>query len=231
MIFYNNITKVYPPNLTKKENTVLENISFKVERGDFASIVGKSGAGKTTLFKMLLREEEPTEGNIFFDGRNVQEMPARESCMLRRKIGTIFQDYKLLPSKTIYENIAYAMEVTGAPDGEIKRYVPEALEMVGMVKQAMHFPHEVSGGEKQRTAIARALIHDPDVILADEPTGDLDPYHTREVLKLLLKLNKEGTTVLLATHDKEVVNDLGRRVITLKDGKIVSDSKQGRFIL
>jgi len=231
MIFFNNITKIYPPNLTKKENVVLEDISFKVEKGEFVSIVGKSGAGKTTLFRMLLGEEKPTKGDIFFDGKDVHKVSSREGCLLRRRMGTVFQDYKLLPSKTIYENIAYAMEVTGASDKEIEKCVPEVLETVGIVKQAMHFPHEVSGGEKQRAAIARALVHEPDVILADEPTGDLDPYHTREVLKILLKLNKEGTTVLLATHDKEIVNDLGRRVITLKDGKIVSDSKQGRFIL
>jgi len=231
MIFFNNITKIYPPNLTKKENAVLEDVSFKVEKGEFVSIVGKSGAGKTTLLKILLGEEKPTDGSVFFDGKDVHKASSHEACMLRRRIGTIFQDYKLLPSKTIYENIAYAMEVTGATDEEVKRCVPEVLEMVGIVKQAMHFPHEISGGEKQRAAIARALIHDPDVILADEPTGDLDPYHTREVLKLLLRLNKEGTTVLLATHNKEAVNDLGRRVITLKEGKIVSDLKQGRFIL
>lgn len=231
MIFFNNITKIYPAYLTKKENVVLEDISFKVEKGEFVSVVGRSGAGKTTLFKILLGEEKPTSGVILYNEKDVHRMSARESCYLRRRMGVIFQDYKLLPSKTVYENIAYALEVTGASDEEIERQVPEALDTVGLLEQALHFPHQLSGGEKQRTAIARALIHNPEVILADEPTGDLDPYNTRDVLDLLISLNESGTTVILATHDKEVVNNLGRRVITLKDSKIVSDSKKGRFIL
>ncbi len=231
MIFFNNITKVYPPYLTKKEKVVLDDVSFKVEKGEFVSLVGRSGAGKTTLFKILLGEEKPTSGTVFFDGKDINKLSSREGCLLKRKIGTVFQDYKLLASKTVYENIAYAMEVTGATDEEIKRHVPEVLETVGITDQAMHFPHQISGGEKQRTAIARAHIHDPDLILADEPTGDLDPYNTRDVLDLLLSLNEGGTTVILATHDKEVVNNLGRRVVTLKEGKVASDSKKGRFIL
>ncbi len=231
MIFFNNITKIYPAYLTKKEKTVLDDVSFKVEKGEFVSIVGMSGAGKTTLFKIFLREEKPTKGEVFFDEKNIHKISQREGCELRRRVGTIFQDYKLLSSKTVYENIAYAMEVTGASDEEIEKRVPEALDTVGLLEQALHFPHQLSGGEKQRTAIARALIHEPEVILADEPTGDLDPYNSRDVLDILLELNKSGTTVILATHDKEVINSLGKRVITLKDGKVVSDSKHGRFIL
>jgi cell division transport system ATP-binding protein len=231
MIFFNNVTKIYPAYLTKKEKAVLDDVSFKIEKGEFVCIVGRSGAGKTTLFRLLIGEEQPTSGSIFFDGEDVNKISSRERCNLRRRVGTIFQDYKLLPTKTIYENIAYALEVTGTSDEDIEKFVPEALDTVGLLEQALHFPHQISGGEKQRTAIARALIHNPDVILADEPTGDLDPYNTRDVLDLLLTLNEAGTTVILATHDKEVVNGLGKRVITIKDGKVISDSKKGRFIL
>ncbi len=231
MIFFNNITKVYPPYLTKKEKVVLDNVSFKVEKGEFVSLVGSSGAGKTTLFNILLGEEEPTSGRVFIEDTDVHKASPADSCRIKRRIGTIFQDYRLLSSKTVYENIAYAMEVTGVSDEEIERYVPEVLDTVGLLEHAMHFPYQLSGGEKQRTAIARALIHDPDVILADEPTGDLDPYNAKEVLNLLLDINKEGTTVILATHNKEVINGLRRRVVTLKDGRVASDSKQGRFTL
>jgi len=231
MIFFNSVTKIYPPHLIKKEKVVLDGASFKVEKGEFVCLVGKSGAGKTTLFQILLGEEKPTSGKVFFEEKNVHELSSSDSCMLKRRIGTIFQDYKLLSSRTVYENIAYAMEVTGVSDEEIEKYVPEILDTVGLVEHAMHLPHQLSGGEKQRTAIARALIHDPDVILADEPTGNLDPYNAREVLELLLDINKSGTTVILATHDKDIINNIGKRVLTLKEGRISSDSKEGRFIL
>ncbi len=231
MIFFNNITKVYPAHFNKKEKIVLENVSFKVEKGEFVSLVGRSGAGKTTLFKILLGEEKPTDGNIFFDGQDVHKIAPSKFYKMRRRIGTIFQDYKLLPSKTVYENVAYAMEVTGASDEDIARDVPEVLEMVDLLQQASHFPHQISGGEQQRTAIARALVHQPDLILADEPTGDLDPYNTRDILNLLLKINESGTTVILATHDKDTINNIGKRVITLREGKIVGDNEKGRFIL
>ena len=231
MIFFNNVTKIYSAYLTKREKTVLDDVSFKVEKGEFVCVVGRSGAGKTTLFRILLGEEKPTSGSVFFDGKDVNKVSNRERSLLRRRMGVIFQDYKLLPTKTIYENVAYALEVTGTSDEDIERFVPEALDTVGLLEQALHFPHQLSGGEKQRAAIARALIHNPDVILADEPTGDLDPYNTRDVLDLLLILNEAGTTVVLSTHDKEVINSLGKRVVTIKDGKIISDSKKGRFIL
>ncbi len=231
MIFFNNVTKIYPAQFTKKERTVLEEVSFKVEKGEFVSIVGRSGAGKTTLFKMILGEEYPTDGSIFFDGQNVHEVSSSKFYKIRRRIGTIFQDYRLLPSKTVYENVAYAMEVTGMDDEEIERDVPEILEIVGLLEQASHFPHQLSGGEQQRTAIARALIHQPDLILADEPTGDLDPYHSRDIMNLLLRINQWGTTVILATHSKDAVNDIGKRVITLREGKIASDNEKGKFIL
>lgn len=231
MIFFNNVSKIYPPHITRREKVVLDNISFKVEKGEFICIVGRSGAGKTTMLRLLLGEEKPTEGSVFFGNKDINRMSAREKCYFRRKVGTVFQDYKLLPSKTVYENIAYALEVTGAKDKEIEKSVPEVLDTVGIIEQALNFPHQLSGGEKQRTAIARALIHEPEIILADEPTGDLDPYNTKGVLDLLLQLNKEGTTVILATHDKEVVNNLSKRVITIKDSKIINDSVKGRFIL
>ncbi len=231
MIFFNNITKIYPAYLTKREKAVLDDVSFKVDKGEFVCVVGRSGAGKTTLFRILLGEEKPTSGSVFFDGKDVNKVSNRERSLLRRRIGMIFQDYKLLSTKTIYENVAYALEVTGTSDEDIERLVPEALDTVGLLEQALHFPYQLSGGEKQRTAIARALIHNPDVILADEPTGDLDPYNTRDVLDLLLNLNEAGTTVILSTHDKEVINSLSKRVVTIKDGKVVSDSKRGRFIL
>ncbi len=231
MIFFNNVTKTYPPYITRKEKTVLDNISFKIEEGEFVCLVGRSGAGKTTILKLLLGEEKPTSGTVFYKGKDLSEMSNRERCLFRREVGTVFQDYKLLPTKTVYENIAYAMEVTGASDEEVEKSVPEVLDTVGIIEQALNFPHQLSGGEKQRAAIARALIHEPDVILADEPTGDLDPYNTKEIVELLLKLNKNGTTVILATHDKEIVNNLAKRVITIKDSEIISDSKKGRFIL
>ncbi len=231
MIFFNNVTKIYPPHFTKKETVVLDDVSFKIDSGEFVSVVGRSGAGKTTLFKILLRQEKPTEGNVFFNGKDIHKISSRKFYKIRRRIGTVFQDYKLLSSKTVYENVAYAMEVIGESNDNIKRYVPEVLEMVGLIKQASHFPYQLSGGEQQRTAIARALVHQPDIILADEPTGDLDPYNTRDVLNILMRINNAGTTVILSTHNKETVNNLGRRVITLREGKIISDNERGIFIL
>ncbi len=209
----------------------LENISFDIEEKEFVSIVGKSGAGKTTLLKLILAEEAPTRGEVYFDGQNVNELRKHQLPKLRQRIGTVFQDYKLFGSKTTYENIAYAMEVMGAPDEEIKRDVSEVLELVGLLERADDFPSELSGGEKQRVAIARAFVHRPDVILADEPTGNLDPYNSFDIIKLLVKINKMGTTVVLSTHDKEIINSLGKRVITLDGGKIIRDENKGRFVL
>jgi len=226
MVRFQNISKIYPP-----DTIALSNISFEVQPEEFVSIVGKSGAGKTTLLKLLLAEEKPDQGRIFFDNQDVQKIESREIPELRRKIGAVFQDYKLLPSKTVYENVAYAMEVVGASDSEIKRDVAEVLDIVGLTSKFSNFPAQLSGGEKQRVAIARALIHRPEVILADEPTGNLDPYHTLDIIRLLLKINEMGTTVILATHNKDVINSLGKRVITLQEGKIIRDEKEGRFVL
>lgn len=226
MIKFQNITKIYPPS-----TVALDDVSFEVEPKEFVCLVGKSGAGKTTLLKLLLEEEKPTSGRIFFDEQDIQKIRPEHLHDLRKKIGAVFQDYKLLPNKTAYENIAYAMEVIGATDAEIVRDVAEVLDIVDLTEKAHNFPAQLSGGEKQRVAIARALVHRPEVILADEPTGNLDPYHTLDIIRLLLKINDFGTTIVLSTHNREVINSLGKRTITLQAGKIIRDEKIGRFVL
>jgi cell division transport system ATP-binding protein len=226
MIKFDKVSKIYPGNAI-----ALEDVSFEIKEREFVSIAGKSGAGKTTLLKLLLVEEKPTQGRIFFEGEDITKIKPRELPEFRREIGAVFQDYKLLPSKTTYENVAYALEVIGASDQEISRDVPKVLEIVGLAEKANNFPAELSGGERQRVAIARALIHRPEVILADEPTGNLDPYHTLDIIRLLLKIQEMGTTVILATHNKEIINRLGKRVITLEKGRVIRDEARGRFIL
>lgn len=226
MIKFQNVTKIYEP-----DTVALEDISFEINKKEFVSIVGRSGAGKTTLLKLLLAEEKPTKGRVFFDDQDVHKIKSGDLPKLRRRIGVVFQDYKLLPSKTAYDNIAYVLEVIGATDEEISQRVPEVLEIVGLADKAHNFPAELSQGEVQRAAIARALIHRPDVILADEPTGNLDPYNTSEIIRLLLKINELGTTVVLTTHNKEVINSLSKRVITLESGRVIRDEEKGRFIL
>lgn len=230
MIKFENVTKIFQ---TKSGERVfaLNDISFEIEKNEFVCFVGKSGAGKTTLLKLILVEERPTEGKIFFEGEDITRLNSEELPKLRRKIGAVFQDYKLLPSKTAYENLSYVMEVTGFSDQDIKRDVPKVLEIVGLSERKNNFPKELSAGEKQRLSIARALIHRPQVILADEPTGNLDPYNTMDIIKILLKIHQMGTTIILATHNKEIVNNLNKRVITLEKGKILRDVKKGRFIL
>ncbi len=225
MIAFQNVSKAY-----SKTVNALENISFGIKPGEFVSVVGKSGAGKTTLLKLLLAEERPTKGNVLFKSQNVHEIPHKKLPELRRKIGMVFQDYKLLGSKTAYENIAYVMDMMGASADEIERDVHDVLEIVGLRHRLSHYPIQLSGGEKPRLAIARALIHRPEVIVADEPTGNLDPYNTNDVVQLLLKLNEFGTTIILATHNKEIINQLKRRVITLENGKIIRDEEKGKFI-
>jgi len=231
MISINNITKIYSARSNNSPTIALENVSFKIQKPEFVSIVGRSGAGKTTLLKLILVEEEPTKGRISFDGQDIHKMKKSQLYKLRRRIGIIFQDYKLFPTKTTYENIAYVMEVRGASDEEINRDLPQILDIVGLRDRADNFPKELSGGERQRVAVARALIHRPDIILADEPTGNLDPYNTFEIIRLLVKIYEMGTTVILATHDKNVINSLGKRVITLEEGRIIRDEERGRFVL
>jgi len=226
MIKFQNVTKIYEPNVT-----VLQDVSFEVREGEFVSIVGKSGAGKTTLIRMILGLEAPTSGSIFFAGKNVNEIDSVDLQKIRRRIGGIYQDYKLLPTKTVYENVAYIMEVEGRANEEIIRDVPKVLEAIGLTEKLNNFPSELSGGEQQRLAIARALVNYPDVIIADEPTGNLDPYNTYEVISLLEKIHKSGKTVILSTHDREIINKLCKRVITIENGKIIRDEEKGRFII
>lgn len=231
MIKFQSVTKIYSINIKPCEIVAIEDVSFEVKKGEFVSIVGRSGAGKTTLLRMLLGEENPTRGEVFFEGQDITKLKPEDLPLLRRRMGAVFQDYKLIPSKKTFENVAYALEVIGATNEEITRDVPRVLELVGLSERINNFPQELSGGEKQRAAIARALVHRPDVILADEPTGNLDPYHAADIIQLLLKINEMGTTVILATHDKQVINSLGKRVITLDKGKLIRDEEKGRFIL
>lgn len=226
MIRFKNVTKIYP-----SDTAVLQDISFEVREGEFVSIVGKSGAGKTTLIKLMLGLEQPTSGQVIFEGQNISELDGDLLQNVRKRIGGIYQDYKLLSGKTVYENVAYIMEVEGRSNDEIEEQVPKVLEAVGLLDKVNNFPDQLSGGEQQRLTIARAIINHPDVIIADEPTGNLDPYNTYEVISLLEKINKAGKTVILATHDREVVNKLGRRVITIEQGKIVRDEPKGKFLI
>ena len=229
MVSFQNVTKIYQSSLGPI--TALANVSFEVKPKEFVSIVGRSGAGKTTIFKLLLAEEKATEGLIFFEGQDVHQMKLAQLPLFRRKIGVIFQDYKLLSSKTTYENIAFVMELLGCDDSEIAREVPQALELVGLSERASNLPAELSGGEKQRAAIARAIVHRPEIILADEPTGNLDLFHTKGIIKLLETINQMGTTVILATHNKEIINSLQKRVITLDEGRIIRDEERSKFAL
>jgi len=225
MISFQNVTKNY------NGSTALEKVSFKVQPNEFVTIVGRSGAGKSTILKLLIAEDKPTKGQIFFADYEVNKLKAKDLPEFRRHIGVIFQDFRLLPQKTVFENVAFALEVWGRPQKEINELVPQVLDMVGLGDKVFNFPPELSGGEKQRVAIARAMITRPDVIIADEPTGNLDPFNTWEVIKLLTKINELGSTVILATHDKEIVTTLGRRVITLESGKVIKDDPNGKFIL
>lgn len=229
MIFFKDITKVYLSH--EKPVIALQDVSFVIGKGDFVSIVGKSGAGKTTLVKLLIGEEKPTKGSLLFDDIEIPRLNLSSLQKIRRRIGVVHQDYKLLNSKTVAENLSYVMQAIGVSDESILRDVPQVLEVVGLADKINNFPGELSGGEKQRLAIARALIHRPDLIIADEPTGNLDFYNTYEIIEIFKKINQAGVTLILLTHDKEVINSLKRRVITLDGGKIVSDDPEGSFIL
>ena len=225
MIYFNNVTKKY------RDSVSLEDINITITQGEFVAIVGHSGAGKTTLTKLILAEESPTDGTVFFESTDIHKLSSKDLTKFRRKVGIVFQDFRLLPNKTAYENIAFAMEAIGKEDHEIDADVPHVLELVDLTSKASHFPHQLSGGEKQRLAIARAIITQPDIIIADEPTGNLDPINTSEVVNLLKKINDLGTTVILTTHNRSVVDQVKKRVITLENGRVIRDDKDGKYML
>lgn len=225
VIEFNNVTKIY-----KKEFTAVKNINFKIDNGEFLFIVGKSGAGKSTLIKLLLREIMPSEGIIKYNNRDITKIRKRNLAEYRRKIGFVFQDYRLLPRMTVYENIAFAMEMICCNSKNIRREVPLVLSMVGLSDKAKHYPDELSGGEQQRVAIARSFINKPETIIADEPTGNLDTETSKEIMRILTEINKRGTTVIMATHDREIVSHYQKRVIELKSGAIIRDTQPGGII-
>lgn len=226
MITIKNASKAYSSKVK-----VLDRVSLDIEAGEFVSIVGQSGAGKTTLVKILIGEERLSKGQVIVGDWDITKISKREVPFLRRQIGVIFQDFKLLPKKTLAENVAFALEVSGGSVAKIKRIVPSVMKLVGLEDKQDRYPDEVSGGEKQRAAIARALVHQPKILLADEPTGNLDALNTNEIIELLLRINRFGTTVILVTHNKEVVNRLTKRVITMDHGQIVSDQEKGKYLL
>ena len=227
MIYFDNVSKIYGDG----RSIAIQDVTFQVDPKEFVSIVGHSGAGKTTLLKMLIAEDRPSSGRVFFESLDVHTIPRGYLPKYRRKIGTVFQDFKLLPHMTAYENIAFAMEANGRADFEIEENVPQALSLVDLEDKAWNFPSELSGGEKQRVAIARAIVNQPDIIVADEPTGNLDPIATYEVVQILKKINDLGTTVIMSTHNKGVIDELGRRVITMDEGRIIRDDAEGKYVL
>lgn len=225
MIYFNNVTKKYA------DDTSLEDVTLSITPGEFVSVVGHSGAGKTTLTKLILAEESPTGGTVFFESTDIHKLSNRDLTHFRRKIGVVFQDFRLLPNKTAYENIAFAMEATGKDDLEIIQDVPHVLELVDLANKSGHFPHQLSGGEQQRLAIARAIITQPDLIIADEPTGNLDPVNASEVVNILKKINDLGTTIILTTHNRSVIDQINKRVITLENGRVIRDDKEGKYMI
>ncbi len=226
MIYFDKVSKVYGDG-----SVALAEVTLSIMPKEFVSVVGHSGAGKTTLLKMILVEEKPTEGSVFFESTDINSLKKKEMNQLRRRIGTVFQDYRLLPDKTVYENIAFAMEAAGRTDDEIESDVPHVLDLVGLGKKIWNFPHELSGGEKQRVAIARAIVNQPDIVIADEPTGNLDPINTYEIVQILKRINELGTTVVMTTHNKGVIDSVGKRVITLESGRVIRDDKNGKYSL
>ncbi|NLP46250.1 MAG: cell division ATP-binding protein FtsE [Epulopiscium sp.] len=224
MIELQEVTKIY------ENGTVgLNNVSLFIDKSEFVFVVGSSGSGKSTLLKLLLKEEEATEGKLIVKGQDITHLKQKKIPYLRRELGVVFQDFRLLPNRTVYENVAFAMEVVEANHREIRRNVPMVLSMVGLAKKARAYPHELSGGEQQRTALARAIINRPAILLADEPTGNLDPHTAWEIMKLLNDINHRGTTIVMATHSKEIVDTMKKRVIALENGQILRDTKKGGY--
>lgn len=226
MIIYKKVSKIYPGDAA-----ALKDIDLHIKAGEFVSVVGQSGAGKSTLLKLLYAEEKPTSGEIIFDRKNIVDLKNRRLPYHRRNIGTVFQDFKLLPKRTLAENVAFAMEVAGKTNEEIESDVAQILDIVGLGKKMEKYPAEVSGGEQQRAALARALVNKPKVLIADEPTGNLDPISTWDLVQLLTKINEFGTTVILATHNKGIVDKLCRRVVVLDKGKIIRDTEHGKYCI
>lgn len=226
IIHFEHVSKLFLPG-----QPVLDDVTLSIMPGEFVSLVGVSGAGKSTILKLIYAEEIPSAGELYFNGRPISGINRKHLPFFRRNIGTVFQDFKLLPNRTAFENVAYALEVDGRDAEEINQHVPEILDIVGLGDKAGQYPRELSGGEQQRVSLARALIHRPKVIVADEPTGNLDPASTQEIVRLLLEINTFGTTVILATHNKDIVDQLGRRVIALEAGKIKSDEAQGKYVM
>jgi len=226
MIHFDHVSKEY-----ENGTIALEDLDFEILPGDFISIVGKSGAGKSTLLKLIIREDVPSQGVIYIEDVDISKIASEDIPYLRRKIGVVFQDMKLLPTRTAFENVAYAMEVDGMPRPQIEVEVPQFLGLVGLERKALAFPDQLSGGEKQRVAIARALAHRPLLLLADEPTGNLDNVNAFEILTLLRKINEMGTTIILATHARELVDKIKKRVMVLEEGRLVSDEAQGKYKL
>jgi len=225
LISFKDISKAYNNNL------VLDSIDFSVEAGEFVSLVGKSGVGKTTLLKLIIAEEQPSSGKVIFDGQEVNKLKGSQLSLIRRRVGTVFQDFKLFADRTVFENVAFPLEVLNQPDDIITDHVGEVLKLVGLESQRDQLPICLSAGEKQRAAIARALIHGPDIIIADEPTGNLDPINTWDIIKLLLKINELGTAIILTSHNKDVINKIGKRVISLENGKVIRDELNGQYII
>jgi len=226
MIRFSNVSKHYPPN-----THALQHVSLHIKPGEFVSIVGQSGSGKTTLAKLLFAEEYATKGKIVVGDWDISRIRQSEVPDLRRQIGIVFQDFKLLPRKTVLENVKFALEVAGESRSRIHKIVPQVLKIVGLSDKHARYPRQLSGGEQQRVSIARALVHRPKILVADEPTGNLDTIHAHEIIQLLKKINEYGTTVVLVTHDRDIVNALRKRVVTIADGKIVSDNERGKYIL
>ncbi len=225
MIRFENVTKQYK----SQHSPALRDVNVDIERGEFVFLVGPSGSGKTTFLRLCLKEDKPSEGTVWVAGKNVGKLSSWRVPHLRRQIGTVFQDFRLLPNKTVFENVAFALEVIGKPRGHIKTVVPEVLEMVGLDGKEKRFPHELSGGEQQRVAIARAFVNRPEILIADEPTGNLDPNTSIGIMKLLDRINRTGTTIVMATHDAQIVDQVRKRVVELADGIVVRDQARGVY--
>ena len=223
MILLDRLSKTYG------QSTALARVNLHIHPKEFVTVVGESGAGKSTLIRLLIREERPTSGKIVVGGIDYEALKSRDVPQLRRRIGVVYQDFKLLQNRNVYENVAFALEITGTRPSVIKHTVPKVLNLVGLADKAKSFPRELSGGQQQRVAIARAVVRQPKILIADEPTGNLDPKHSWDIIELLLKINRHGTTVILTTHNRDIVNALQRRVITLRNGRVVKDEEAGGY--